>query len=156
MPSQRPSLYERVTSFLRCTVDLKTLRHATGCLLPSCGQSAELGHSHRCHRTPLAQRVTISLSSSFQTVGWLASHSDDLFKQSVRSITSCTHLIQNINVCCRCHFSCQLMHQEKMTFIADRSNFFTMVTLNALVKQSAGSGKDGNNNNNNNTNVSFN
>lgn len=78
---------------------------------------------------PLAHSFTVALSRSCQTVGWMASHFDDLCKQFVRSATSCTYLIQNINVCCRCNFSCQLMHQEKMTFIPERCNFFTSSNL---------------------------
>lgn len=82
------------------------------------------GCSDRYHLTPWAHSFTVSLASSFQTIRWMASHFDDLFKQFVRSTVSCTHMIQNINVCCRCNFSCQLMHQEKMTFIPERCNFF--------------------------------
>lgn len=117
------------TSSLSCNT--RTLR-AQGVYLLSLGVpwqlprlSSESGCSYRSHLTHLAPSFTISLSSSFETIGWMASHCDDLFKQFVRSTTSCTHMIQNINICCRCNFSCQLMHQQKMTFIPERCNFFT-------------------------------
>lgn len=70
-----------------------------------------------------------STSSFFKSSGWMASHFDDLFKQFVRSIASCTHMIQNINVSCRCNFSCQLMHQGKMTFMLERCDFSTNSSL---------------------------
>lgn len=90
----------------------------------------------------LALVFTISLSSSFKTAGWMASHFDDLFKQFVRSTTSCTHMIHNTNVCCRCNFSCQLMHQQKMTFFSQKDAIsLRIVTRNALVKQSSDSDK---------------
>lgn len=65
----------------------------------------------------------------FKSAGWMASHFDDLFKQFVRSTASCTHMIQNINVSCRCNFSCQLMHQGKMTFMLERCDFSTNSSL---------------------------
>lgn len=70
-----------------------------------------------------------STSSSFKSAGWMASHFDDLFKQFVRSTASCTHMIQNINVSCRCNFSCQLMHHGKMTFMLERCDFSTNSSL---------------------------
>lgn len=91
-------------------------------------QPTESGSSYRCYLTPLAPVLQFH-SNPFQTVGWMASHFDDLFKQFVRSTTSCMSMIQNINACCRCNFSCQLMHQEKITFIPERCNFFTNTNL---------------------------
>lgn len=155
--TQWPSVYKCSTFFLQWKGDSRaqsSLLYTPEHLWQLCRPSTESGCSYRCHLTLLAHSFTISLSCSFQTVGWMASHFDDLFKQFVRSTTSCTHMIQNINACCRCNFSCLLMHQEKMTFISERDAIsLQIVTCNALVKQSAGSGKSSNNNN---ANVSFN
>lgn len=87
--------------------------------------ASDSGFSFRSHLTYLAHSVTTLLANFFKTVGWMASYFDDLFKQFVRSTAFCTHMIQKVNVCCRCNFSCQLMQQKKMTFIPERYNFFT-------------------------------
>lgn len=134
-----------------CSKAPRSLLRPTGWLWQLCRQFTESGRSHRCHLTPWPT-VSQFHSSSFQTVRWMASHFDDLFKQFVRSTTSCKHMIQNTNVCCRCNFSCQLCTERKWPLFQRDAISLQMLTRNALVKQSAGADK---NSNNNNANISF-
>ena len=127
VPIQWPSLYNHFTSFLQ-------QKESEG---PEAPSAYPWGIPDSYPGNPVNQVAhtraiwhiwppVLQFHSQVLSKLWMdGAHFDDLFKQFVRSTTSCMHMIQNINVCCSCNFSRQLMHQQKMTFIPERCNFFT-------------------------------
>lgn len=101
-----PGFSKCVTSFLQCKGVLRVQRALPPPWVPLSFVHPVTWGSHAGPSDTFGSQLYNSTFKFFQPWKWMASHFDDLFKHFVRSTGSCTHMIQNINVCCRCNFSC--------------------------------------------------